>query len=43
MRVNSIECQYIVAVLKEKIRHNELIQSSNVVVTLSENDRSFRI
>ncbi|WP_342536515.1 hypothetical protein [Sporosarcina sp. FSL K6-3508] len=41
--VNSIECQYIVAVLKEKIRDNELIQSSNVVVTLSENDRPFRI
>lgn len=41
--VNSIECQYIVAVLKEKIQDNELIKNSNVVVTLSENDRPFRI
>jgi len=40
--VNSIECQYIVAVLKEKIRDNGLIQSSNIIVTLSENDRPFR-
>lgn len=40
--VNAIECQYIVAVLKEKIRSNELIQSSNVIVTLRENDRPFR-
>ncbi|MCM3441420.1 hypothetical protein ACUIJN_19380 [Metabacillus halosaccharovorans] len=40
--VNSIECQYIVAVLKEKIRSNELIKTSNVIVTLSENDRPFR-
>jgi len=40
--VNSIECQYIVAVLKEKIQDNDLIQKSNIVVTLSENDRPFR-
>lgn len=40
--VNSIECQYIVAVLKEKIRGNELIKSSNIIVTLSENNRPFR-
>lgn len=40
--VNSIECQYIVAVLKEKIQDNDLIQESNIVVTLSENDRPFR-
>ena len=40
--VNSIECQYIVAVLKEKIRGNELIKSSNVIVTLCESDRPFR-
>jgi uncharacterized protein YydD (DUF2326 family) len=40
--VNSIECQYIVAVLKEKIRGNEVIKRSNVIVTLSENDRPFR-
>ncbi|MCV9887027.1 hypothetical protein [Metabacillus halosaccharovorans] len=40
--VNAIECQYIVAVLKEKIRGNELIKGSNVILTLSENDRPFR-
>lgn len=40
--VNSIECQYIVAVLKEKIQDNDLIQKSNIVVTLSEDDRPFR-
>lgn len=40
--VNSIECQYIVAVLKEKIQDNDLIQKSNIVVTLSENERPFR-
>lgn len=40
--VNSIECQYIVAVLKEKIQDNDLIQKSNIIVTLSENDRPFR-
>lgn len=40
--VNSGECQYIVAVLKEKIQDNDLIQESNIVVTLSENDRPFR-
>lgn len=40
--VNSIECQYIVAVLKEKIQDNDLIQESNIVVTLSENNRPFR-
>lgn len=40
--VNSIECQYIVAVLKEKIRDNDLIQESNIAVTLSENNRPFR-
>ncbi|MBM7572951.1 DUF2326 domain-containing protein [Aquibacillus albus] len=39
--VNSIEGQYIVAVLKEKIQDNDLIQKSNIVVTLSENDRPF--
>ncbi|MCL1702437.1 hypothetical protein [Lysinibacillus sp. Bpr_S20] len=41
--VNSIECQYIVAVLKEKVQDNDLLQKSNIVVTLSENDRPFRI
>lgn len=41
--VSSIECQYIVAVLKEKIQGNDLINTSNIVVTLSENDRPFRI
>ncbi|MBG9689920.1 hypothetical protein ABD91_03170 [Lysinibacillus sphaericus] len=41
--VNSVECQYIVAVLKEKIQDNDLLQKSNIVVTLSENDRPFRI
>lgn len=40
--VNSIECQYIVAVLKEKIQDNDLIQKSNIVVSLSENERPFR-
>lgn len=40
--VNSIECQYIVAVLKEKIKDNDLIQESNIVVTLSEKNRPFR-
>lgn len=40
--VNSIDCQYIVAVLKEKIQDNDLIQESNIVVTLSENDRPFK-
>lgn len=40
--VNSIECQYIVAVLKEKIQGNELLKSSNIIVTLSENDRPFK-
>lgn len=40
--VNSIDCQYIVAVLKEKIQDNDLIQESNIVVTLSENNRPFR-
>ncbi|PFZ41775.1 hypothetical protein COL77_17045 [Bacillus wiedmannii] len=40
--VNSIECQYIVAVLKEKIQGNELLKSSNIIVTLSEDDRPFR-
>ncbi|MED4592292.1 MULTISPECIES: DUF2326 domain-containing protein [Bacillus] len=40
--VNSIECQYIVAVLKEKIQDNDL-QKTNIAVTLSENNRPFRI
>ncbi|GLF86379.1 MULTISPECIES: DUF2326 domain-containing protein [Bacillus] len=40
--VNSIECQYIVAVLKEKIQDIDL-QKSNIAVTFSENDRPFRI
>lgn len=40
--VNSIECQYIVAVLKEKIQDNDLIQESNIVVTLSEDNRPFK-
>ena len=37
-----MECQYIVAVLKEKIESNKLIKSSNIVVKLSENDRPFK-
>lgn len=40
--VNSVECQYIVAVLKEKIQDNDLIQESDIAVTLSENNRPFR-
>ncbi|SDZ68659.1 Uncharacterized protein YydD, contains DUF2326 domain [Evansella caseinilytica] len=40
--VNSIECQYIVAVLKEKIKDNDLIEESNIKATLSENNRPFR-
>ncbi len=40
--VNSVECQYIVAVLKEKIQGHDLIQESNIIVTLSENNRPFK-
>lgn len=41
--VNSIGCQYIVAVLKEKIESVEAIHESNIVVTLSEQNRPFVI
>ncbi|UOR13599.1 hypothetical protein [Halobacillus amylolyticus] len=40
--VNSIECQYIVAVLKEKVQDKKLLEKSHVVVTLSEDDRPFK-
>ncbi|ARF68058.1 hypothetical protein B7C51_09785 [Paenibacillus larvae subsp. pulvifaciens] len=41
--VNSMESQYIVAVLKEKIDGNEFITKSDIAVTLSEGDRPFKI
>lgn len=41
--VNSMETQYIVAVLKEKINDNELITEEDIAVTLSEKKRPFRI
>lgn len=40
--VNSVGCQYIVAVLKEKIENIDTVQKSNIIVTLSENDRPFK-
>ncbi|PTI04061.1 hypothetical protein BU096_13075 [Staphylococcus xylosus] len=40
--VDSIECQYIVAVLKEKIEGSDLIKDSNIIVTLSENNKPFK-
>lgn len=41
--VNSMETQYIVAVLKEKIKDNELITDEDIAVTLSEEKRPFGI
>jgi len=40
---NSIECQYIVAVLKEKIDNNQGVAEDDIRVILSENDRLFRM
>ncbi|MGW7900157.1 hypothetical protein ACWEZE_10400 [Staphylococcus shinii] len=40
--VDSLECQYIVAVLKEKIEGSDLIKDSNIIVTLSENNKPFK-
>lgn len=41
--VNSMETQYIAAVLKEKIQDNELITKEDIAVTLSEKERPFGI
>ncbi|MFS1133374.1 hypothetical protein [Enterococcus hirae] len=41
--INSMECQYIVAVLKEKINGNNCIDDKNILVSLSENDRPFKV
>lgn len=41
--VNSMEVQYIVAVLKEKIEKNDLITKDDVAVTLSETNRPFKM
>lgn len=39
---DSIECQYIVAVLKEKIKDNKLVNDSDIIVSLSEKNRPFK-
>lgn len=41
--VSGIECQYIVAVLKEKISSKEFIHGDNILVELSENEKPFNI
>lgn len=41
--VSGIECQYIVAVLKEKISGKEFIHGDNILVELSENEKPFNI
>ncbi|HFE9852559.1 TPA: hypothetical protein ACGBG5_003361 [Enterococcus faecalis] len=41
--IKSMECQYIVAVLKEKIDGNDYIDNRNISVTLSEKDRPFKV
>lgn len=41
--VNNMDTQYIVAVLKEKIKDNELITEEDIAVTFSENERPFGI
>jgi recombinational DNA repair ATPase RecF len=40
---NEIECQYIVAVLKEKIDNNKEIKTEDIRLTLSETERLFKI
>lgn len=40
--VNSGDCQYIVAVLNEKIENNNFVNESNIIVRLSENNRLFK-
>ena len=41
--VKKSECQYIVAVLKEKIESNSLIQINDIKLTLSESERLFKM
>jgi uncharacterized protein YydD (DUF2326 family) len=41
--VNNMETQYIVAVLKEKIKDNDLITEEDIAVILSEKERPFGI
>ena len=41
--VSGIECQYTVAVLKEKISGKEFIHGDNILVELSENEKPFNI
>ncbi|ATI51062.1 hypothetical protein CPZ32_12180 [Bacillus cereus] len=41
--VNGIECQYIVAVLNEKISQYDLVEDQDIRITLSENDKLFKI
>lgn len=41
--VNSIDCQYIVAVLNEKISQYKIIKDEDIRVRLSEGDRLFRM
>ena len=41
--VSGIECQYIVAVLKEKISGKKFIHGDNILVELSENEKPFNI
>ncbi|MCC9694356.1 DUF2326 domain-containing protein, partial [Streptococcus agalactiae] len=39
--VNNTECQYIVAVLKEKITDKDFIRDEDILVELSETERPF--
>lgn len=41
--VNSMDCQYIVAVLYEKISHYEMIKHEDIRVRLSKEDKLFRM
>ncbi|SFE26220.1 Uncharacterized protein YydD, contains DUF2326 domain [Bacillus sp. OV194] len=41
--VNDIECQYIIAVLHEKISKYQLVQKDDIRLTLSETDKLFRV
>ncbi|WP_179877177.1 DUF2326 domain-containing protein [Bacillus thuringiensis] len=41
--VNSMECQYIVAVLYEKISHYEIIKHEDIRARLSKEDKLFRM
>lgn len=41
--VKEIECQYIIAMLKEKADNQSEISESNIILTLSENDKLFKI